>query len=48
MPAPQIEVAVVAQIRTVLTIPKPIASVLRQIQRNGGQVDEAITVMAVG
>jgi hypothetical protein len=48
LPAPEIEAAVVAQIRTVLTSPESIASVVRQIQRNGGQVDEATTVMAMG
>ena len=46
--APEIEAAVVAQIRTVLTSPESIASVVRHIQRNGGQVDEATTVMAMG
>lgn len=48
VPAPEIEAAVVAQIRTVLTSPESIASVVRHIQRNGGQVDEATTVMAMG
>nr|WP_202922448.1 hypothetical protein [Sinimarinibacterium sp. NLF-5-8] len=52
MPAPEIEAAVVAQIRTVLTSPESIASVVRQIQQNqktkGGQIDEATTVMAMG
>ena len=48
LPAPEIEAAVVAQIRTVLTSPESIASVVRHIQRNGGQVDEATTVMAMG
>lgn len=38
----------VAQIRTVLTSPESIASVVRHIQRNGGQIDEATTVMAMG
>jgi hypothetical protein len=46
-PAPEIEGAVVAQIRTVLTSPESIASVVRHIQRNGGKVDEATTVMAI-
>jgi site-specific DNA recombinase len=36
LPAPEIEAAVVAQIRTVLTSPESIASVVRHIQRNGG------------
>lgn len=36
-----------AQIRTVLTSPESIASVVRHIQNNGGQVDEASTVMAM-
>jgi site-specific DNA recombinase len=48
LPAPEIEVAVVAQIRTVLTSPESIASVVRHIQRNGAQIDEATTVMAMG
>ncbi len=42
----------VAQIRTVLTSPESIASVVRHIQQNqktkGGQIDEATTVMAMG
>jgi hypothetical protein len=38
----------VAQIRTVLTSPESIASVVRHIQRNGAQIDEATTVMAMG
>ena len=48
LPAPEIEAAVVAQIRTVLTSPESIAAVVRHIQRNGAQVDEATTVMALG
>ncbi len=52
LPAPEIEAAVVAQIRTVLTSPESIASVVRHIQQNqktkGGQIDEATTVMAMG
>ncbi|MDP1526403.1 MAG: recombinase family protein [Rhodocyclaceae bacterium] len=48
LPAPEIEAAVVAQIRTVLSSPESIASVVRHIQRNGAQVDEATTVMAMG
>jgi len=48
LPAPEIEAAVVAQIRTVLTSPESIASVVHHIQRNGAQVDEASTVMAMG
>lgn len=48
LPAPEIEAAVVAQIRTVLTSPESIASVVRHIQRNGAQIDEAATVMAMG
>ncbi|MCO5102514.1 MAG: recombinase family protein [Burkholderiaceae bacterium] len=47
LPAAEIEAAVVAQIRTVLTSPESIASVARHIQNNGGQVDEASTVMAM-
>lgn len=38
----------VAQIRTVLTSPESIASVVRHIQRNGAQIDEATAVMAMG
>ena len=48
LPAAEIESAVVAQIRTVLTSPESIASVVRFIQRNGAQIDEATTVMAMG
>jgi site-specific DNA recombinase len=48
LPAPEIEAAVVAQIRTVLTSPETVASVVRHIQRNGAQIDEATTVMAMG
>ena len=38
----------IAQNRTVLTSPESIASVVRFIQRNGAQIDEATTVMAMG
>jgi len=48
LPAPEIEAAVVAQIRTVLTSPESIAAVVRHIQCNGAQIDEATTVMAMG
>ena len=48
LPAPEIEAAVIAQIRTVLTSPESIASVVRFIHRNGTQIDEATTVMAMG
>ena len=48
LPAPEIDAAVVAQIRTVLTSPESIAAVVRHIQRNGAQIDEATTVMAMG
>jgi len=48
LPAPEIEAAVVAQIRTVLTSPESISSVVRHIQRTGAQIDEASTVMAMG
>lgn len=48
LPAPEIEGAVIAQIRTVLTSPEAVAAVVRHIQRNGAQVDEAATVMAMG
>ncbi len=47
LPAAEIEAAVVAQIRSVLTSPESIASVVRHIQNTGGQVDEASTVMAM-
>ena len=52
LPAPEIEGAVVAQIRTVLTSPETVASVVRHIQQNqkklGARIDEATTVMAMG
>ena len=48
LPAAEMEAAVIAQIRTVLTSPESVASVVRHIQRNGAQVDEATTVMAMG
>jgi DNA invertase Pin-like site-specific DNA recombinase len=48
LPAPEIEAAVVAQMRTVLTSPEAIAAVVRQIQRNGPPIDEASIVMAMG
>jgi hypothetical protein len=52
LPAAEIEAAVVAQIRTVLTSPESIAAVVRHIQQNqktkGAQIDEATTVMAMG
>jgi hypothetical protein len=48
LPAAEIEAAVVAQIRTVLTSPESIAAVVRHIQRNGDQIDEAATVLAMG
>jgi DNA invertase Pin-like site-specific DNA recombinase len=48
LPAPEIEAAVIAQIRSVLTSPESIASVVRFIQRNGAKLDEATTVMAMG
>ena len=52
LPALEIEGAVVAQIRTVLTSPETVASVVRHIQQNqkklGAQIDEATTVMAMG
>ncbi len=47
LPAPEIEAAVVAQIRTVLTSPESIASVVGHIRRNGALVDEATIVMAM-
>ena len=48
LPAPEIESAVVAQIRTVLTSPESVTAVVRHIQRTGVQIDEATTVMAMG
>ena len=48
LPAPEIEAAVVAQMRTVLTSPESVASVVRHVQLNGAQLDEATTVMAMG
>jgi DNA invertase Pin-like site-specific DNA recombinase len=48
LPAAEIEAAVIAQIRTVLTSPESIASVVRHIQKTGAQIDEATTVMAMG
>ena len=48
LPAPEIEAAVIAQIRTVLSSPEAIAAVVRHIQRDGAPVDEATTVMAMG
>jgi site-specific DNA recombinase len=52
IPATEIEAAVVAQIRTVLTSPESIASVVRHIQQNqqkmGTHMDEASTAMAMG
>ncbi|MCK6431724.1 MAG: recombinase family protein [Burkholderiaceae bacterium] len=48
LPAPEIEAAVVAQIRTVLTSPESVAAVVRQVQRSGAPIDEATTVMAMG
>ncbi|MFT4269164.1 MAG: recombinase family protein [Xenophilus sp.] len=48
LPAPEIEAAVVAQMRTVLTSPEAIASVVRHIRKTGSQIDEAATVMAMG
>ncbi|GIX24391.1 MAG: hypothetical protein KatS3mg122_1622 [Caldimonas sp.] len=48
LPAREIEAAVVAQIRTVLTSPESIAAVVRHIQRQGAPIDEATVVMAMG
>ena len=47
LPAAEIEAAVVAQIRTVLTSPESVAAVVRHIQRTGADVDEVTTVMAM-
>ena len=48
LPAGEIEAAVVAQIRTVLTSPESIESVVRCMQQSGSPLDEASTVMAMG
>lgn len=48
LPAAEIEGAVVAQIRTVLTSPESITAVVRRIQATGAQIDEAATVLAMG
>lgn len=48
LPAPEIEAAVIAQIRTVLSSPESIAAVVRHIQHTGAPIDEADTVMAMG
>lgn len=48
LPAAEIEAAVVAQIRTVLTSPESVAAVVWQIQRSGSPIDEAKTVLAMG
>jgi DNA invertase Pin-like site-specific DNA recombinase len=48
LPAPEIEAAVVAQIRTVLTSPEAIAAVVRHIEHRGAPIDEATAVMAMG
>jgi Site-specific recombinases, DNA invertase Pin homologs len=48
LPAAEIEAAVVAQIRTVLTSPESIAAVVRHVQRHGAPIDEATVVMAMG
>jgi hypothetical protein len=52
LPAAEIEAAVVARIRGVLTSPESIASVVRHVQQNqnksGAQIDEAGVVMAMG
>ncbi|WP_062196722.1 recombinase family protein [Caldimonas taiwanensis] len=48
LPAAEIEAAVVAQIRTVLTSPESVAAVVRHVQRQGTPIDEATVVMAMG
>lgn len=47
IPAIDIEEAVVAQIKTILTSPESIMAVVHQVQATGGQVDEATTVLAM-
>ncbi|BAO81330.1 site-specific recombinase, DNA invertase Pin homologs [Serpentinimonas raichei] len=49
LPAPELEAAVLAQIRTVLSSPEAVAAVLRQVQQNkpDTQIDEARIVMAL-
>jgi len=48
LPAAEIEAAVVAQIRTVLTSTESVAAVVRHMQRTGADVDEVMTMMAMG
>jgi DNA invertase Pin-like site-specific DNA recombinase len=48
LPAAEIDAAVVAQIRTVLTSPEAVTAVVRHIQSNDAQIDEAATVIAMG
>lgn len=48
LPAAEIDGAVVAQIRSVLTSPESVAAVVSHIQRSGAPVDEATTVLAMG
>ena len=48
LPAAEIEGPVVAQIRAALSSPEAIAAVVRHIQCNGRQIDEATTVMSMG
>lgn len=47
LPAREIEGVVLAQIRTVLASPEAVTAVVQHIQRNGAQIDEASTVVAM-
>ena len=48
LPASEVESAVVAQIRTVLTSPESVAAVVQHAGRSGHALDEARVVMALG
>nr|WP_269471028.1 recombinase family protein [Sulfurivermis fontis] len=48
LPAPEIEAAVVAQIRTVLISPESIAAVVQHLRKGPAPVDEATVVLAMG
>ena len=48
LPAAEIESAVVAQIRTVLTSPESMESVVRCLQQSNSRLDEASAVLAMG
>ncbi len=48
LPAAEIEAAVVAQIRSVLTSPEAVSAVVRHVQKSGAPLDEAKVVLAMG